>query len=349
MKLCPACSRLYDDDKLKFCLDDGSNLVDKVPATPAPSTLVLPSSESPVPTMKQVFQPAVPAGATVGGPVNKKRSVLPWVLGAAGLLLLGSSIVLGVFLLRPKSSLRWHLIMEIDQATPNREAAVKETIKVLEKRLDAYGVSRVEILPQGDGRILLNLPGVKDPERLKQLIIQNGNLELVHVVGPPSPQAVQIYFTKEEAKASIVGGTGSASLQVVPYRDRDQTPANSDPADKKWVVVEIPPIVNGKDLSDARAARSPYGGTDNYQIQFSLNPAGADKFGAWTAANINNYLGIMLNDEVKSIAYIKSQITDSGEISGRFTKQSAEDLALILRTGALPAPVKFVSETTDQQ
>ena len=59
-------------------------------------------------------------------------------------------------------------------------------------------------------------------------------------------------------------------------------------------------------------------------------------------ANINQYLGVVLNDEVKSIAFIRSRISDQGEISGRFTKQSAEDLALILRSGALPAPLKII-------
>ncbi|HYU99385.1 MAG TPA: protein translocase subunit SecD, partial [Pyrinomonadaceae bacterium] len=62
--------------------------------------------------------------------------------------------------------------------------------------------------------------------------------------------------------------------------------------------------------------------------------------------NINEYMGVILNDEVKSIAYIKSQITDQGEISGRFTKQSADDLALTLRSGALPAPIEYQEERT---
>ncbi|HLE63119.1 MAG TPA: protein translocase subunit SecD, partial [Pyrinomonadaceae bacterium] len=74
--------------------------------------------------------------------------------------------------------------------------------------------------------------------------------------------------------------------------------------------------------------------------------AGADKFGKWTGANINEYMGVVLNGEVKSIAYIKSQIFDTGEISGRFTKQSAEDLALTLRSGALPAPIEYQEERT---
>jgi preprotein translocase subunit SecD len=189
---------------------------------------------------------------------------------------------------------------------------------------------------------------MNDPERLKQLIIQGGNLELVHVVSPPNPQPVQFYSTKEEAVASLGGGTIPANRHVVPYVEREQADGNPNQKPTKWVVVEWPAIINGADLRDARAARSTYGGDENYQIQFSLNKTGSEKFGAWTAANINNYLGIILNNEVKSIAYIKSQIFDSGEISGRFTKQSAEDLALVLRTGALPAHVTLVSETVDK-
>jgi preprotein translocase subunit SecD len=299
--------------------------------------------------MKQAFQPAPAHGDQVSGPpVTKKRSALPWLLGAGALLLLASTIVLGVFILRPKSPLLWHLTLELDQATPDREAAVKQTIKVLESRLDAYGVNNFKVLTQGNGRIVLNLPGMNDPERLKQLIIQGGNLELVHVVSPPNPQQVEFYSTKEEAVASLGGGTIPANRHVVPYGEREQANGNPDTKPRKWVVVEWPAIINGADLRDARAVRSTYGGDDNYQISFSLNKPGAAKFGAWTAANINNYLGIVLDDEVKSIAFIKSQISDVGEISGRFTKQSAEDLALVLRTGALPAPVKLISETTDK-
>jgi protein-export membrane protein SecD len=344
MKLCPACSRVYDDDNLRFCLDDGGSLVDKAAGTPAPPTLTLPASQSNVPTMKQVFVPTDPMR---NPPVNKQRSVLPWLLGAVALLLLGSTIVLGVFLLRPKSPLRWHLTLELDQAAPDREAAMKQTVKVLEKRLDAYGVSNFEVLPQGDGRIVLNLPATADPERLKQLITQGGNLALVHVISPPSPQPVQTYSTKEEAIASLAG-TIPQNRRVVPYLDREPASGSPDQKPAKWVVVEWPAIIDGNDLRDARAARSTYRSDDNYDIQFSLNKTGSEKFGNWTGANINNYLGIVLNDQVKSIAYIKSQIFDSGEISGRFTKQSAEDLALVLRTGALPAAVTLVSETVDK-
>ena len=79
---------------------------------------------------------------------------------------------------------------------------------------------------------------------------------------------------------------------------------------------------------------------------FHSNQSGAQKFGEWTGANINNYMAVVLNDEVKSAAYIKSQIFDSGEISGRFSKQTADDLALTLKSGALPAEIEYQEERT---
>jgi preprotein translocase subunit SecD len=109
--------------------------------------------------------------------------------------------------------------------------------------------------------------------------------------------------------------------------------------------VEWPVVVDGSELRNAAATQTRGAGED-YQISFSFKPAGAEKFGAWTGANINQYMGVVLNDEVKSIAYIKSQIFDQGEISGRFTKQSAEDLALTLRSGALPAKIEYQEERT---
>jgi preprotein translocase subunit SecD len=136
---------------------------------------------------------------------------------------------------------------------------------------------------------------------------------------------------------------------VFPYSERNEPTTAGEPTDtqkeKKWVVVEWPAIVEGSELRNAAATQS-RGGADDYQISFSFKPAGAEKFGAWTGANINQYMGVLLNDEVKSIAYIKSQIFDQGEITGRFTKQSAEDLALTLRSGALPAKIEYQEERT---
>jgi preprotein translocase subunit SecD len=185
---------------------------------------------------------------------------------------------------------------------------------------------------------------------VKQLLATSSKLELVHVVSPPNPSPVQTYTTEDEAKQSL-GGTIPPNRRVLKYIEKNEpTQAGQqaqDPNIKKfsWVVIELPNVVDGSELRDAQAV-SRTGQDNDYQITFSLKPTGADKFGTWTAANINQYMGVVLDNEVKSIAYIKSQIRDSGEISGQFTKQSAEDLALTLRSGALPAPIEYQEERT---
>lgn len=234
------------------------------------------------------------------------------------------------------------------------EAATEQAKKIINSRLDAVGVAEPLVQThgaQGSHQILVQMPGIQDPERVKALLKGESRLELVHVVSPPSPAPIQRYTTKEEALASL-GGTEPPNRRVLPYAERDEpTAAGGQSGDqnaqkpKSWVVVESPAVVTGDELRNADAVPTRAGGED-YQIVFQLKPSGAEKFGAWTGANINQYMGVVLNDEVRSIAYIKSQITDSGEITGRFTKESAEDLALTLRSGALPAPIEYQEERT---
>jgi preprotein translocase subunit SecD len=232
------------------------------------------------------------------------------------------------------------------------DQATDQADRIIRSRLDAVGVAEPLVQRHGahsSHQILVQMPGIQDPERVKQLLKAESRLELVHTVSPPSPSSVQTYNTKEEAIASL-GGTVPNNKRVLPYSDRDEPTTasqNTEAAEKpkKWVVVDVPPVVDGSELRNASATQSRAGAND-YQIAFALKPAGAEKFGAWTGANINQYMGVVLNDEVKSIAYIKSQIFDQGEISGRFTKESAEDLALTLRSGALPAPIEYLEERT---
>ena len=349
MKRCPTCSRVYDDDSLRFCLDDGTNLVERSPAESVPTTLVLPATEAPVPTMKQTSPPDVPPLHERPGPTGaaapRKRNVLLWVIIAALLVPFVAGAALGGFVIFKKRALTWHLTLTVDPSTPDRAAAAKQAADVIEKRLDAFGLPNFRVSPQADGRITIDLPDVADPERVKRLISTGGKLELVHVITPSSPSPVQTYASKEEGVAALNnGGAVPGNRRVLPYTERSE-PANSLPL-TKWVVVESPAIVDGTELRNASAAPSAYG--EDYQITFSLNKTGADKFGAWTGANISEYLGVVLNDEVKSIAYIRSQIYDQGEISGRFTKQSAEDLALVLKSGALPAKISFLEERIDK-
>jgi preprotein translocase subunit SecD len=254
------------------------------------------------------------------------------------------------------NSVTWSLTAQAQRTLADQ--ATQQALRIIDSRINAVGVAEPTLQlhgAQNSHQILLQMPGIQDPERVKQLLQSESKLELVHVVSPGSPQPVQTYTTEQEALQSL-GGTVPSTRKVVPYAERDEpttaganastTPTPDPNKPKKYVVIENPPVVDGSELRTASAVANDATGRSGYRITFALKPAGADKFGQWTGANINQYMGIVLNGEVKSIAYIKSQITDSGEISGRFSKNSAEDLALTLRSGALPAPIQYLEERT---
>ena len=230
------------------------------------------------------------------------------------------------------------------------DEATTQALTIIDRRINALGV--VEPTLQSHGaktahQILLQMPGVEDPERVKEILKGESRLELVYVIGPPSPAAPTTYPTQEAAIQSL-GGTVPPNRAVLPYLQKadagteDKTQQNT----KSWVVIELPAIITGDQVRNASASQSQGGSINDFEINFSLKKAGAEKFGAWTGANVNNYMGVVLNGEVRSIAFIKSQIFDSGQITGRFTQEQAEDLALTLRSGALPASIEYLEERT---
>jgi len=232
--------------------------------------------------------------------------------------------------------------------------ATQQALNIIESRINALGITEPTLQTHGaqsSHQILLQMPGVQDPERVKNILQGESRLELVHVIGPPSPSPATTYTSEAEAIASLgSGGVVPPNRKVLPYQERIEPTANGsqDQAQKpkQWVVVEVPAIIDGSELRNASAIPTQGGRSEDFEINFSLKKAGADKFGAWTGAHINEYMGVVLNGEVKSVAYIKSQIYDQGQITGRFTKTSADDLALTLRSGALPAPIEYLEERT---
>ncbi len=249
------------------------------------------------------------------------------------------------------NTISWSLPLQIQDVL--KRQAVDQALKIIDSRINAFGVKEPTLQKYGaetSGQILLQMPGVDDPERIKNLVGADSKLELMKIVGPGNPSPVTTYNTEAEAKQSL-GGNVPPNRKVLPYSERDE-PTNSanKAADNnkkpvKYVVVEYPSVVDGSELRDA-AAVSRTGSEGDYQISFSFKPGGAQKFGDWTGKNINNYMAVVLNNEVKSAAYIRQQIFDSGEISGKFTKTSAEDLALTLKSGALPAKIEYQEERT---
>src|SRR5215217_7967534 len=231
--------------------------------------------------------------------------------------------------------------------------ATTQALNIIDSRINALGITEPTLQTHGSQsshQLLLQMPGVQDPERVKDILKGESRLELVHVVSPPNPSPAATYATEAEALASLnSAGALPPNRKIYPYSERiERTADATDPTQrpKQWVVVETPAIIDGSELRNATATPSQGGRADDFEINFSLKKSGADKFGAWTGAHINEYMGVVLNGEVKSVAYIRSQIFDSGQITGRFTQQSAEDLALTLRSGALPAPIEYLEERT---
>jgi protein-export membrane protein SecD len=254
------------------------------------------------------------------------------IAGIAILLVVATGLACSV--LRPKKPLTWQVTLKLDDGQYDHEAAVKLTINVLKTRLNAAGVYNFEIQPQGDpasGKIDLKLPEVVDRERLKQFLTAGGKLELTPVISPLSPAPVQTYQTLGEA--------------ITATRDHGRIVAYGPPVgtNQQFVVLEMEPVVTGRDLRSATAVLRA-GSKDEYSIAFTLRNEGATRLRDWTKSHINSYLAVVLNDIVVSVASIKGEIFDSGEITGRYSKSGAEDLARVLNSGELPAQLRIAGE-----
>ena len=227
-----------------------------------------------------------------------------------------------------------------------REKATEQAKAIIENRVNAFGVTEPTIQRQGgEGtyQIVIQMPGVDDPERVKNTLNADSNLELKLVA-----KGTMVPFpTKEAAEAaakSTPPGTDpySSQYEVVFYRER---PDAGGAVQEGWVVVGKNPVITGLDMRDASARSSQYGGAA-YEIDFSLLPDGSRRFGDATGKHVGDQLAIVLNNEVKSAPRINSQITDRGQITGNFTQKAAEDLSLVLRSGALPAKAVYLEERT---
>jgi preprotein translocase subunit SecD len=241
------------------------------------------------------------------------------------------------------NSVTWSL--PVQQQNLLKDQATEQALKIIDSRINAFGVKEPTLQRQGSstsGQILLQMPGVDDPERVKNLIGSTSHLLLMKVAEG------QYSFPTKEAAVQSLGGTVPPNRLVLPHRESDDstdTAKQPNQPPKDWMIVENPAIIDGSELRDASAS-SRTGAQTDYEIIFHLKPAGAQKFGDWTGKNIGKYLAIVLNDEVKSAPVIKGQIFDNGTIEGKFTKTSAEDLALTLKSGALPAKIDYQEERT---
>lgn len=206
-----------------------------------------------------------------------------------------------------------------------QENAVKQAFTTIQNRIDEFGVREPVIQRQGKQRIIVELAGEKDPQRAIDLIGRTAELRF---------QIVEDFAPTKEDILSRNNGKVPPGLEILPLAAEEES---KQPAGMYLVQQEA--RVTGADLKDARVSRDEMGMA---AVSFELDREGARKFGDLTQNNIGTPLAIVLDRVVKSAPVINSRITDRGQITGSFTQEEANDLAIVLRAGALPAPVKIL-------
>ncbi len=208
-----------------------------------------------------------------------------------------------------------------------KKQAVTHTLEVIKKRLSAHGVNEkyVEIETPGSDRLRVRIPPDVDSRRIKSLIRQMGILEFLPVVSGP--------FASVENALAEYNGTLPDELKVLKGDSRNR--------EKGYFIVKAYPVITGQDIKKTKRTKDQFG---NPSVSFSLNSRGASKIQTYTAANIGKQLAIVLDNRIITAPVIQSVLSYDMVVTGQFTIEEAEDLALMLRAGALPAPVIFLEE-----
>ncbi|MFZ1143182.1 MAG: protein translocase subunit SecD [Candidatus Sulfotelmatobacter sp.] len=228
----------------------------------------------------------------------------------------------------------WNLSMKPSMLNDLKSKAVTQAIQTIRNRIDALGVSEptIEEHGLGDYQILVQLPGVDDFGRVKDIMQSTAMLEIKQSLGGPYPS--------EQAALQDKGGVIPADAMLLPGHSMPGAEAEG-PA---WYLVSRISAVSGKDLRDAQASTDQNG---QPSVTFSLTGEGGQRFYSFTSAHVGDNLAVVLDNKVQEVASIKEPIRDQGSISGgHMTEQQAKDLSMILRSGALPASIKYLQEET---
>ena len=212
-----------------------------------------------------------------------------------------------------------------------REEAVEQARQTIERRVNELGVTEPSIAQQGADQILVQLPGVTDVDRAKEIIGSPGVLELKLVEQGPAGGRDDLLRSNRRNRSTRHGSL-----------DWQRVGSGAGPL---YYLVRRVAAVTGRDL---RTARVQLDENNLPAVGFSLNPAGAAAFARVTGENVGRYLAIVLDKTVQSAPSINSRISNDGQISGGFTQEEAQNLALILRSGALPATLTYLAAADDR-
>lgn len=224
-----------------------------------------------------------------------------------------------------KEALHYTLHLDDKEKQIIRDYAISQAVETIRNRLDQFGLSEPNVAKQGNDKILVELPGVKnaeDEQRARELIAKAAHLQLMAV------------DEKKQDRANMMSPT-----EAEQYGDVILSDAKSESI--RYVLKEIP-ILDGSMLTDAKVG---YSQMQQPVINFTLNSEGAKIFGDFTASNVGNRLAIVLDNKVYSAPNIRERIGGgSGQISGGFSVKEAHDVAIALRSGALLAPVTLLEK-----
>jgi preprotein translocase subunit SecD len=226
------------------------------------------------------------------------------------------------------------LTMKPSIAKDTKTKAQQQAIETIRNRIDQLGVSEPVIQEHGlgDYQILVQLPGVDDPARVKEIMQSTAMLEIRQAVGGP-------YNSEQEAMQANGGLLPANTLLMKGKNIGAQGQSN---ADTYWIITRAS-AVSGSDLRTADAGRDENGRPD---VKFTLTGEGGRRFFAFTSAHVGERLAVVLDNKVMEVATIQEAIRDEGRITGAFTEQQTQDLSLTLRSGALPAGIKYLEERT---
>ncbi|MBL8230577.1 MAG: protein translocase subunit SecD [Bryobacterales bacterium] len=229
----------------------------------------------------------------------------------------------------------YRLNLRPEAAIALRRDTLDRTVSTMERKISGLGVAEASVQLRGgqggDAEVLVQLPGVDDPSRVRNLLQTTALLELSAVKGGP-------YATRESAYADHGG--------VIPLGTRllRGSARSTDNGGESWWLVASSPAVVGRDIRDARAQQGDAPG--RWDTGFVLSQDAARRFGRFTEANIGKRLAIVLDRVVISAPVVEGRIEDQGRILGMASQQDAADLALNLRAGTLPASAKVIEDRT---
>jgi len=224
----------------------------------------------------------------------------------------------------------WTVTMKPTALTAMKDQAVTQAIETIRNRVDQLGVAEPIIEEHGLGQyqILVELPGIDDPARVKDVIKSTAVLDIRLLSEGP--------FSSQDTALQAKAGQLDADQMLMQGR-------NEADGSETWYIVSRIPAVRGTDLRSAQPTQDENG---RPAVGFNLTGDGGRKFYAFTSAHVGDKLAVVLDGRVQSSATIKSAIRDSGIIEGRFTDQEVKDQSMVLRSGALPAGIKYLEERT---